>query len=850
MESNLVVRRTAISAVIAATLGVGCLLTPAAARAESWINTATQAIPLTGLSGISPLAASTPMHITVGLLPQNKAQLDAFVAQISQPGSPSFGKVLTPQQFLNEYSPTQAQANSVMSYLSQAGFTNLVLSPNRLAITADGPASVVQAAFNTNLVQFVLGGKTVYVNSTPAQIPSSLQGIVAAVVGLQNEGVMMTLLAQNEASGKAIPRPAKAPAAPAATGSGLPQILPELNASAFQTAYDAGSTPTGLGTSIGIVTTGNLSQVPLDLRQYEKENSLPQVPYSIVTTGTPSSSTSGLDEWDLDSQSSSGIAGNLRQIIFYDTASLGDADLVPDYERIVSDDQVKAVNMSFGGCETLEYLSGGMDLSDIAFEQGEAEGISFFASTGDAGAACGLLINLGLPDTGLVGIVEYPSSSPYVVAVGGTTLLIDSNNNYISELAWIAGGGGNSLWESPPSWQNGVVPLANSLTNLRGTPDVAMDADNNLSPAVIVVDGADEAVGGTSLSSPLSVGSWSRMQAAHGECYGFAAPIFYTFISGLLSPAKDFHDIILGTNGLYLATPGWDYTTGIGSFDISAVNGGLPAISCAPEVPFSLAASVAPTSQVNLSWGLSPGASSYSIYAGTASGAEGTTPIASSSGTSTVLGGLAGPQFFTVKAVNAAGSSPASNEVSVNIPMAVPAGLTVTFTDMTQVSLQWSLTANASDYYVYYGTTSGGETVKSAAITGTTTTIGGLTPGKQYYFVVEGYNHAAALSSAPSNEVSATTATLPLAPSGLTVTGSAANSVSLSWKASPDASDYYVYSGTKAGGETTKSAAIVGTSATITGLLPNTQYYFVVKAYNHTYAVSSVGSNEVGVITP
>jgi subtilase family serine protease len=206
-----------------------------------------------------------------------------------------------------------------------------------------------------------------------------------------------------------------------------------------------------------------------------------------------------------------------------------------------------------------------------------AEGITFFASTGDAGAACGLLINLGLPDTGLVGMVEYPSSSPYVVAVGGTTLFIDSSDDYLYEIAWDAGGGGTSLWETSQPWQNGVVPLGNSVTAQRGTPDIAMDADNNLSPAVIVVSGTDTGVGGTSLSSPLSVGSWARMQSTHYNCYGFAAPIFYSFISGYLKAAKDFHDITIGTNGLYIATPGWDYTTGIGSIDIDAVNGGLPA---------------------------------------------------------------------------------------------------------------------------------------------------------------------------------------------------------------------------------------------------------------------------------
>jgi len=836
MSRKVEVRRGAVAAALFIAGSIGALLATTAVHASGWVNTATQATPLKNVSGIAPLLSSAPMHIAVGLSPRNKTQLDAFVAQMGKPGSASFGKVLTPQQFINTYAPSEAQTDAVLSYLSQAGFSNLVLSPNHLAITADGSAAVVEKAFNTELVQFSLGGKTVFANRTAAQVPSALEGTVAAVVGLQNVGVMRTQLAQDEASGKLRPRLATGkPLAARPAAAGVPQISPELNAAAFQTAYDAGTTPTGWGTTIGIVTEGNISQVPLDLRQYESQNSLPQVPYEIVTTGPASTDTSGIDEWDLDSQSSSGIAGNLREIVFYNTASLGDADLVPDYERIVSDDKVKAVNMSFGGCETLEYLSGGMLLEDIAFEQGAAEGITFFASAGDAGAACGLLINLGLPDTGLVGAVEYPSSSPYVVAVGGTTLFIDSSNSYIDEISWDAGGGGNSLWESAPTWQNGVVPLGNSTTALRGTPDVAMDADNNLSPALIVVDGAAEGVGGTSLSSPLSVGSWARMQTAHGNCYGFAAPIFYSFISGYLTAAKDFHDITVGTNGLYVATPGWDYTTGIGSFDISAVNAGLPAVSCPPEAPVSLTAGLI-GGQVLLHWTGSAGATSYAVYEGTSPGGEGSTAVASTGNTSTVISKLVGGKtyYFTVVAVNSAGSSTASNEASVAVPVppAAPTGLAATGGN-AKATLSWKASSGASSYEVFQGSAAGGESTVPVAtgITGTSAVVGGLKNGSTYYFVVEAANSGG--NSAKSNEAKVTLATAPAAPASVSAaTGSASGSIVVSWSAASGAASYNVYVGSSSDGEgsTPKTSGVTATSTTISGLVSGQTYYFQVTA--------------------
>jgi len=170
---------------------------------------------------------------------------------------------------------------------------------------------------------------------------------------------------------------------------------------------------------------------------------------------------------------------------------------------------------------------------------------------------------------------SYPAASPYVVAVGGTSLFTNTDGSYNTEVAWYAGGGGISLLENSPFWQGAVVPGA---TAGKGLPDIAMDADPNVSGANIFVGGSEEVVGGTSLSSPLSLGSWARIESAHDNKLGFAAPLFYNLAKGVdtstVAPPSviGFHDIIVGSNGAYAATPGWDYTTGLGSFDISAVN--------------------------------------------------------------------------------------------------------------------------------------------------------------------------------------------------------------------------------------------------------------------------------------
>jgi pseudomonalisin len=198
-----------------------------------------------------------------------------------------------------------------------------------------------------------------------------------------------------------------------------------------------------------------------------------------------------------------------------------------------------------------------------------------FASSGDTGSACivGTGEN-GVPGEGLP-MVEYPASSPYVIGAGGTTLFTNSNGTWNDEIAWYAGGGGISQFEASAYWQS---PVNTFSTVGKGVPDVAMDADPE-SGVSIWLDGAETCCyGGTSLSSPLSLGVWARLQSAHANKLGFAGPVLYTGAVALPSAASPvgFHDIIVGANGLYTALPGYDLVTGLGSFDVAKANASMP----------------------------------------------------------------------------------------------------------------------------------------------------------------------------------------------------------------------------------------------------------------------------------
>jgi len=343
----------------------------------------------------------------------------------------------------------------------------------------------------------------------------------------------------------------------------------------FRRPTNAAGSATGGLTSIAVFAEGNLNGVISDLRKFEALYKLPQVGLTVIKTGIASPDTSGADEWDLDSQTSTGIAGTVQHLYFYDATSLTDSDLAIAFNRFAAQRYALAGNASFGECEVFAWADGSMLADDEVFAEAALQGQTVFSSTGDVGASCPVEGTNGVPDSGPV-MTSYPASSPYVVAVGGTDLLTNTDGTWNSEVAWNAGGGGISALEYSLWWQSGIVP--SNAAGDKGLPDVAMCADPNVCGASIIVGGSQLIVGGTSLSSPLSMGAWARIESSHRNKLGFAAPLLYQLARGVntSSPAAPsvigFHDIIVGTNGGYVATPGWDYTTGLGSFDIEAIN--------------------------------------------------------------------------------------------------------------------------------------------------------------------------------------------------------------------------------------------------------------------------------------
>jgi subtilase family serine protease len=402
------------------------------------------------------------MHIVVGLQMQNAAQIQPTLKRMITQGDPLYGTSLTLSQFVAQFAPTTAQVQAVESYLSSYGFTNIAVDDNQLLIQADAPAADVQAAFNTALANFSVNGTTVFANTLDAQVPQSLAGTVLAVLGLNNIVALHSDIRFTD--------PCTPPACP------VPAPFNDtFTPQQYQIAYDAaypGTTPTATSltqkvapasnTAIGIIAEGNLTQVVKDLRIYESTYKLPQVPVTVVNAGIASPDTSGAGEWDLDSQTSTGIAQQVKALYFYVATSLTDSDIALAISKAVSQNKVKAFNMSFGECEFFPYLDGAMLVDDEVFGEAALQGITPFASSDDNGSACPVLPTNGVPLSGPP-TVSYPASSPYVTAVGGTDLFVNSNYTYDYETAWNAGGGGVSGFETSPFWQgytgSGTLPI-------------------------------------------------------------------------------------------------------------------------------------------------------------------------------------------------------------------------------------------------------------------------------------------------------------------------------------------------------------------------------------------------------
>jgi len=381
------------------------------------------------------------------------------------------------------------------------------------------------------------------------RIPAELDGIVVAVLGLDNRP-------------QARYQSRRADPARAATSYTPPQVAG---------IYQFPANTDGTGQTIGIIELGGgFSQS--DLETYFSSLGLP-VP-SVTAQGVdgasnvPGQDPNGADgEVELDIQVAGAVAPGAAQVVYFaPNTDQGFIDAVTT--AVHATPTPTAVSISWGQSEDA-WTAQSRSALDAAIADGAALGVTVTAAAGDNGSGDG--VGDGQPH------VDFPASSPHALACGGTTLRADPATGVISsETVWNDGpsggatGGGVSDVFAQPAWQASAgVPANPGGGSGRGVPDVAGNAD----PATgyqVLVDGQQTVVGGTSAVAPLWAALVARLAQATGHTFGLIQEQLY---AGVLAgqPAPGFRDITVGNNGAYSAGPGWDACTGLGTPDGTAL---------------------------------------------------------------------------------------------------------------------------------------------------------------------------------------------------------------------------------------------------------------------------------------
>lgn len=276
----------------------------------------------------------------------------------------------------------------------------------------------------------------------------------------------------------------------------------------------------------------------------------PQVISVSVDGGKNSPSTPDSDDGEvmLDIEVAGAVSPGAKIAVYF--APNTDRGFLDALTTAIHDDvnQPSVISISWGAPEA-QWTDQAKQQFDQALQSAAAMGINVCCASGDNGSSDGL--NDGDNH------VDFPASSPFALACGGTTLQA-SNNKISKETVWNnqpsggATGGGFSTFFDRPDYQSALDGVS-----MRGVPDVAGDADPHTGYNVLV-DGEQAVFGGTSAVAPLWAALIAKINQQVGGPVGFLNPILYQL-------GKGFHDIATGNNGAFHATTGWDACTGLGT---------------------------------------------------------------------------------------------------------------------------------------------------------------------------------------------------------------------------------------------------------------------------------------------
>jgi subtilase family serine protease len=580
--------------------------------------------PVEKITAASP-AEMVEFHVYLPL--RNQQQLEDLLTQLHDSKSPQYHQWLTPAEFMQRFGPTAADLARVQASLEAHGFT--VTASNAHRISVKGAASAISITFSTAVSKLMdAQGHKRFVARQALQIPDELQGMSVRILGLEP-------VHQRHVHSQIVGPPVDA-IIDNRTGVTGPYWFDDLKQAYDYPAYSAKTDGTGVSAAVlmaDLIFPGDLPA----FFDHELFSTITGKPDPSVTTvlvdGGGNYGSYGSFEASLDTQQILGGAPGAN-VTLVSIPDLSDAHIADGYQYIVDSNQYDIVNSSFGGCE-LEYTAaynGGTDFTYILqnlheiFAQGNAQGITFVASSGDQGGPACPTPNYGVPGASPVFVpgVSSPSDDPHVTAVGGGNLITVAtagslDSTYVRESAygdpqapydiygfgqnvsggyWGAGGGVSSIF-SKPAYQY----LANTgSSRWRTNPDVGMQVgglgfsessifceaiscsadDSSVRTAYGVgLGGGFYRVIGTSVSSPEFVGALALYEQQFGKHHRMGNVNYFLYLAGALqslaggvhAPAalQFYHRGIPGFDGYYNGghpSQNYDYIYGNGSPDV------------------------------------------------------------------------------------------------------------------------------------------------------------------------------------------------------------------------------------------------------------------------------------------
>ncbi len=596
-----------------------------------------------GATELGAVAPTKAISGAVVLQPRDESALAHFISQVTDKHSQLFHQYLTPATFAAKFGPTSSSIAAVESQLQAAGLTVTNVAPDGLIVDFTAPASRVESEFQTGLERYKLAnGSTEHARTAPLEVPAAIGRYVTSVVGLDTTVRLRPLGLPRATRSSAAAHPAALhpkfthPAGSPTACSGASDAAQEvggLTDDQIANSYGAfglyGAGDTGSGQHIAVYELEPFATS--DLQTFDTcyfgatqaASMLGRVHTVDVDGGTGAGPGSGESILDIQDVSAFAPGANI-DVYQAPNTTFGSLD---EYAKIVNDDVDQVVTTSWGFCEQglQEGAPGVQQAENVIFEQAAAQGQSVFSAAGDEGSDDCNSFETTSPVSPVLS-VDDPSSQPYVVAAGGTT--IDNATQPALEQVWndgpvggAAGGGISESWPMP-AWQDSPVvqtasnssevtaanafeatdlgepgyqfcasdnPVGGSEDGCRELPDVSADSDE-FTGAITIFSaqfGGWTTIGGTSSAAPMWAGMLADVNAsptcqannATKSGVGFVSPLLYSVAANPTAYKASFNDITQGNNdafgdsNLFQSGTGYDMASGLGTPELTQANG-------------------------------------------------------------------------------------------------------------------------------------------------------------------------------------------------------------------------------------------------------------------------------------